>query len=67
MAPTLLTVETEANGDSRSVLLKEVLLRLVRWARCTGKRDVCPDLQAGQAVVLGHLSLNVCLWEGREE
>ena len=92
MALTLLTVETEVNGDSRSTNERGPSL-VLRCVRCTGTRDVCPALvavvgpvrnmyfltvqhfssfvpfsrQAGQAVVLGHLSLNVCLWGGREE
>jgi hypothetical protein len=41
---TLPTVETEANGDSRN--MKGVLPSLVRWARCTGKRDFCSALAA---------------------
>ncbi len=44
----LLTVETEANGDSMST---RVLPWLVRWARRAGTRYVCPAL----AALVGHI------------
>jgi hypothetical protein len=49
VALATLSVETEANGDLRStVQMKEVLLLLVRWARCasTGTKEFCPALAA---------------------
>jgi hypothetical protein len=61
---------------TQGVQMKGVLPWLVRCVRCAGTRDVCPALAAvvavhclssfvpidQQAVGLGHLSLNVCLW-----
>ncbi len=42
---SILTVETELNGDSR-VQMKGVLPWLVPWALCAGTRDVYPALAA---------------------
>jgi hypothetical protein len=54
----LLTVETEANGDLKSIQqMKGVLPWLVRWALRAGTRGFLP-----QAVVPGRLSLKTCLW-----
>jgi hypothetical protein len=41
-----MSVETEANGDSRRVLMKGVLPWLVHWAHCAATRDFCPALDA---------------------
>jgi hypothetical protein len=70
---SLLIVETEVNGNSKSTN-KEVLPWLVRWARHTGTRDFYPafdalvstvqnikDVDTGQADVQGRLSLSMCL------
>ncbi len=73
----MLTVETEANGDSWSTM-KGVLSQLVCWARYSVTIDFCPTLAAtlahyftffapitqppGQAAVPGNLSVNLCLW-----
>ncbi len=72
----LLTVETEHMG-TRRVQMKGVLRWLFCWACRAGTRHFFPALaalvgpvqsvfpisqQAGQAVVLGRLSLSMCLW-----
>ncbi len=62
---------------TQRVQRKGALPRLVRWASRAGTRDFCPawavqyfnslvpiTQQAGQAVVLGHLSPSLCLWTG---
>jgi hypothetical protein len=74
----LLTVKTEVNGGSKSTN-EMGHTWLVRWACRAGTSDFCSALaalkyffprlfvpisqQAGQAVVLGCLSLIMCLWE----
>ena len=56
---------------TQAVQMKGVLPWLNRWARCAGTRDFCLALVAAvgpvqfffpHSTVLGHLSLNVCLW-----
>jgi hypothetical protein len=42
----LLTVETEANGDSKRVQMKGVLPWLARWDLHAGTWDFCPALAA---------------------